>query len=327
MITATAPGKIILFGEHAVVYGHPALAIPVTQVGVTVTIESDLSILDSSNTPIPPRQNWRECISISAPDVGRDGTLATSNADPELDPIDTVIKKVIDLLGVTSLPVMHINISSSIPVASGLGSGAAVSVALIRALSTFLGNALTDEQVNRLTFETEKLYHGTPSGIDNTVITYAKPVYFVKDSEIETFTVGAPLTLVIGDSGVRAATHLAVTAVRNQWRADPHRTGEIFSSIAAIVEQALHAIRIGDIPSIGILMNQNHSLLQALKVSSLELDRLTLAALDHGALGAKLSGGGLGGNMIALVSPENAASVASGLIASGASQTIITRVI
>jgi mevalonate kinase len=326
MISATAPGKIILFGEHAVVYGRPALAIPVMQVGVTVTIEPDQPDLASSNPPIPNSQNWLERISIAAPDIGRYGTLASYPAKPDPDPIAAVIQNVFSALAVDSPPTLHIRITSSIPVASGLGSGAAVSVALIRALASTFGKTLSDEQVNQLAFETEKLYHGTPSGIDNTVITYARPVYFIKNLRIETFTVGAPFTLVIADSGISAATRESVGDVRKLWLAEPDRMERIFSSIADIVDQARLAIQTGDINFLGPLMNQNHALLQELIVSSPKLDLLTAAALSCGALGAKLSGGGRGGNMIALVQPETAYAIAAALRDAGARGTIITQV-
>src|SRR5690606_39028211 len=109
---------------------------------------------------------------------------------------------------------IQINISSTIPVASGLGSGAAVSVALLRALSSFFSLQLTEHQINEMVFESEKLHHGTPSGIDNTVITFNKPVYFVKDQPIETFTVGKPFTIIIADTGIPAPTKESVGDVR-----------------------------------------------------------------------------------------------------------------
>ncbi|OGN72576.1 MAG: mevalonate kinase [Chloroflexi bacterium GWB2_49_20] len=326
MISATAPGKLILFGEHAVVYGRPALAIPLLQVGVTVMIELAGPDPASSHSSTSDSQNWLEHISITAPDIGRYGTLASYASKPEPDPIAAAIGNLFSALGVTTPPAMRIHITSSIPVASGLGSGAAVSVALIRALATSLGKTLSDEQVNQLAFETEKLYHGTPSGIDNTVITYARPVYFVKNLPLETFSVGAPFTLVIADSGIIAATHESVGDVRKLWQAEPVRLEKIFSSIANIVDQARLAIQTGDINFLGPLMNQNHSLLQELTVSSPELDRLTAAALSCGALGAKLSGGGRGGNMIALVQPETAPAIAVALRDAGARGTIITQV-
>ncbi len=166
----SAPGKIILFGEHAVVYGRPALAVPVTQV------HADVEVADSDRPGI-----W-----IDAPDIHLHSDL---NSLPSDHPIASVIHNFFFLSRLSHFPNLNIHISSTIPVASGLGSGAAVTVALVRALSSHLDHPMTDEQVNVFAYEIEKLHHGTPSGIDNTVVTYAKPVYFVKGQPIETFTV------------------------------------------------------------------------------------------------------------------------------------------
>jgi mevalonate kinase len=210
--------------------------------------------------------------------------------------------------------------------AAGLGSGAAASVAVIRALSAFLGHPLSDEQVNKLAYESEKLYHGTPSGIDNNVITYARPVYFVKGRAIKTFRVGAAFTLVIGDTGINAPTKESVGDVRKLWKADQPRWEKIFDRVGEIVWDARQAIERGDCLELGKLMDANHSLLQELTVSSEELDCLVVAARKAGAIGAKLSGGGRGGNMIALVLKENAPALAEALLSAGAKRTITTTV-
>jgi mevalonate kinase len=221
---------------------------------------------------------------------------------------------------------VEISIASTIPVAAGLGSGAAVSVALIRALALHVAHPLTDEQVNELVYEIEKLHHGTPSGIDNTVITYAKPVYFVKGKPMETFNVGKPFTIVIGDTGIPAPTKESVGDVRRLRMHDQHTIENIFNEIAQIALIGRRSIESGRPELLGELMDQNHVYLQALTVSSPELDNLVEAARKAGALGAKLSGSGRGGNMIALVDQPKAESVAGALISAGAKRTIITEV-
>jgi mevalonate kinase len=306
-VKASASGKIILFGEHAVVYNRPALAVPVTQVQV------DVEVLDSD-----PAGIW-----IDAPIIDLHAELTTL---PAGHAIGSVILELFQLLDISPLPSAKINIKSTIPVAAGLGSGAAVSVALIRALSAYLNRPLTDEQVNDLVFEIEKLHHGTPSGIDNTVITFAKPVYFVKGRPIETFTVGKPFTIVIGDTGVPAPTKESVGDVRRLWLEDKNKFETIFDEIGKISQTARQAIESGQPELLGELMNQNHSLLQQLTVSSPELDNLVSAARNSGVLGAKLSGGGRGGNMIALVQKEKAESVSNALLSAGAKRTIITEI-
>jgi mevalonate kinase len=211
-------------------------------------------------------------------------------------------------------------------VASGLGSGAAVTVALVRALSAHLGFPMTDEQINAFAYEIEKLHHGTPSGIDNTVITYARPVYFIKGESLEIFTVGQPFTIVIGDTGISAPTKESVGDVRRLWEADTPAWENVFNEVGRISKQAREAIESGRWDLLGHLMKQNHSLLQEMTVSSPELDGLVSAACNAGALGAKMSGGGRGGNMIALVTPELAETVSSALKTAGAHSTIITQV-
>jgi mevalonate kinase len=307
MTIASAPGKIILFGEHAVVYGRPALAVPVTQVHADVEVAGSV----------------RRGIWIDAPDVDLHAELNTLPSD---HPLASVIHNFLFLWRVSPFPDLEIRISSTIPVASGLGSGAAVTVALARALASHFELLITNEELNAFAYEIEKLHHGTPSGIDNTVITYASPVYFIKGNPIETFRVGKPFTIVIGDTGIRAPTKDSVGDVRKLREADPSRWERDFDQVGGIAQTARELIEKGDTDELGRLMDQNHALLQEMTVSSLELDRLVTAARQAGALGAKMSGGGRGGNMIALVSAEGAGEISRSLQQAGARHTIITRI-
>lgn len=304
---SSAPGKIILFGEHAVVYNRPALAVPVDQVQV------DVEVLDSDQPGV-----W-----IHAPVIDLQAELSTL---PPNHPIATVILTVFQRFGISTFPNINVKIDSTIPVAAGLGSGAAVSVALVRALAGFLDQAISNHDVNSLVFETEKLHHGTPSGIDNTVITYNMPVYYLKGKPIETFKPGKPFTIVIGDTGVPAPTKESVGDVRRLWLRDSNRFETIFNEIAQISTMARHFIESGRPELLGELMNQNHEFLRQMTVSSPELDVLVYAARKADALGAKLSGGGRGGNMIALVEQAEAESVAAVLMSAGAKRTIITEI-
>ena len=219
MTTSSAPGKIILFGEHAVVYGRPALAVPVTQV------HADVDISDSASAGI-----W-----IQAPNIDLHAELNTLPSD---HPIASVIHNLFFLSRVSPFPSLNLNITSTIPVASGLGSGAAVTVALTRALSTHIHYPMTDEQINAFAYEIEKLYHGTPSGIDNTVITYAKPVYFVKGQPIETFQVAKPFTIAIGNTGISAPTKESVGDVRKLWEADKAKWESVFDKAGMLAKEA-----------------------------------------------------------------------------------------
>ncbi len=310
MFSASAPGKIILFGEHAVVYGRPAIAIPLTQLRATAVV-----------TP-----SSRPGIRLIAPDLGQDVML--TDAPPD-DPIAAVIRQVQTAVTLPTLPHMTITVSSQIPIASGLGSGAAITAAVVRALAEFLGLAhlATPAWVSALTYEVEKIHHGTPSGIDNTVVAYEMPVYFVRQqpqNHIEPFTVARPLHLLVADTGVRSSTKIAVGDVRRQWQEHPAKFEALFDGCGRIAQAARAAIETGDVAALGPLMQENHALLQEMTVSSPELDRLVTAAIAAGALGAKLSGAGRGGNMIALVTPATATAVHNALLTAGAKSVLAT---
>ncbi len=307
-ISASAPGKVILFGEHAVVYGQPAIAVPVQQVAAKAIIT-------------PAIQAAAGSVHIDAPQTNVDADLANL---PATDPLAAALRATLDELKVSQPPAFKLRVTSTIPLAAGLGSGAAVSVAIIRAVSAFLGKPLPDERVSALAFEVEKFHHGTPSGIDNTVVTFAKPVYFIKGEPIQTFHVAKPFMLVIADTGVASPTRVSVGAVRAAWEKDKPHFEEIFAAIGAIAKEARSAIENGENVALGPLMDRNHGYLEEIGVSSSELDNLVVAARQVGAQGAKLSGGGRGGNMIALVSESSADKVAAALQAAGAKGIIKT---
>lgn len=315
VISASAPGKVILLGEHAVVYGQPAIAVPVQQVRARVMVSPE---------PLRPAGQVR----LQAPGIGLDSTLEDL---PLTHPLARAIALTLEELGIPRPPAMTIRVTSTIPVAAGLGSGAAVSVALLRALSEFLGHPLPQQRVSDLTFEVEKVHHGTPSGIDNTVITYNAPVYFIRggadlDNRIETLSIGQAFHLVIANTGVPSPTGQVVGDIRRAWEADPDRYNALFQRIGKLVDRARECIEYGLSESLGPLMDENHALLGEIGVSSIELDRLVDAARRAGASGAKLSGGGRGGNMIALVNGDAAGRVVEALQAAGAAQTILTTV-
>ncbi len=303
-----APGKIILFGEHAVVYGEPAIAIPVKNVTATARILPDFSSQPGH-------------IHIQASDIHLDADYSDLSAD---HPLAAAIRFTLQKLSPVHIPSFTIQVSSTIPISAGMGSGAAVSVALIRALSAFLGKPLSVNDVSNITFEVEKIHHGNPSGIDNTVITYEQPVYFIRGNPIDVLTVKHPTYWVIADSGEKTPTHETVSAVRQQHAENPDKYNAIFQKIGDITRQARPALIQGDTGTLGGLMNENQSLLEMLEVSSPTLDTMIQAARSAGALGAKLSGGGRGGNMIALATPSNIPRIEQALKDAGAEQVIST---
>lgn len=326
--SAFAPGKLILCGEHAVVYRRPAIALPLHDVRAVATVA--MSAPGSG-------------ITIDAPDLGRRWLVDGRPSDPLSELVVAALKH----LSVATYPDLTISITSNIPVASGMGSGAAVATAVVRALAQFLAHELPADQVAALVYQSERRFHGTPSGIDNTVIAYERPIWFQRtvDQEpksedqrtsssmahglpptVDFITIAAPLALLIGDTGIRSATSLPVGEVHRRRQAEPARYEVLFDSAAEVALGVRDALVAGDVSAIGPLLDRNHALLQQIGVSSLELDRLVDAARSAGALGAKLSGAGWGGVMLALVTPNSCESVTAALQAAGAVRVLSTTV-
>lgn len=305
-IEASAPGKIILFGEHSVVYGQPAIAVPVSQVRAQCRVDNGTT--GAGVLLLAPNIDRREYLS----EMGEDAPLAT------------VIRRTLTALKFVSPPDVTVTVTSTIPIACGMGSGAAISAAIIRALGEFFQHPFDPQTVSDIAFEVEKIYHGTPSGIDNTVVAFAQPIFFVKGKPIERLTAGAPLTLIIGDTGIKSPTYKVVGDLRARWQKTPAQYEPIFARMGALARTARAAIERGDRSAVGKLMGENHAILRELGISHPKLDALVSAAMDAGALGAKLSGAGWGGNMIALTVPENTADVRAALSTAGAVQVIET---
>ncbi len=308
MTVGRAAGKVILFGEHAVVYGRPAVAVPVTQVGALAQIEN-----------VAQGQG----ITIAAQDLDRVYRLAEAPPD---DALRAIIIGALEHLGVGLEHDLIVTVRSTIPVARGLGSGAAVSTAIVRALAGHFDRWMSSRAVSDLVYETEVLYHGTPSGIDNTVIAFEKPVYFVKGQKMEIFWVGQPFLLVIADTGVSSPTKVAVGEVRQAQEKEPQKYNQLFDRVGAIAQAGRGAIERGEIEDMGRLMDENQSLLRAIGVSSEQLEALIEAARQAGALGAKLSGAGRGGNMIALATVKTCEQISAALRRAGAVNVIVTEV-
>ncbi len=260
-------------------YGRPALAAPVTQVCATAVVAA-----------AEPGSG----LSIHALDLDQEVTLRQ-----EGHPLAKAARAALDWLHLSE-PDWRVDLRSTIPIASGLGSGAAVSVAVMRDIAAAAGRAIPLEEISSLAFEVERLHHGTPSGIDNTVVAYGQPVYFVKGQPPQPFAIGKPFLVAIGDTGIASPTRIAVGDVRTAWQREPGRYEALFDRVGRIVEAAQDAISAGKPEVLGPLMDANHALLQEIGVSSPELDHLVLTARAGGASGAKLCGGGRGGNMIAL---------------------------
>ncbi len=265
---AAAPGKVILLGEHAVVYGRPALAATIGR-SVMVRVAGASSLHSGS--------------AVDGPD----------------DVSEQALLRALQLVGIDSGAV-SVSISTDLPVGVGLGSSAALSVALVRALARYAGRAFDDATVCRHAFEMERIFHAFPSGIDNTVVTYGGVMAFKSGAAPRALRAAASLPLVIALGREPRRTRQTVTALRRRRELAPRMYESIFDDIERLVVEAEGALAGADVGKLGALMNANHELLRRLQVSTDELDVLVGFARAHGAAGAKLTGGGGGGAIICL---------------------------
>jgi mevalonate kinase len=331
VIAASAPAKLILCGEHAVVYGRPAIALPLASIRARVEI-----------LPARPHSG----ILIQARDLRRRWYVRPESSNPLSQLIIGTLTKLAPELAVGSnrFPALKLIIHSTIPIASGMGSGAAVATALVRALAAHLGHELSPAEISALVYASERRFHGTPSGIDNTVVAYEQPIWFQRTEDerpktegadsssvfgpssplIEPIAIAAPFTLLVADTGVRSATRAPVGEVRRRWEGEPARYEALFDQVAGLVVRARAALAAGDLTTLGVLLSENHALLAQVGVSSPELDALVAAAQGAGALGAKLSGAGWGGVMLALVAAGTREQVARALRQAGARRVLET---
>lgn len=274
--------KIIAFGEHAVVYGAPAIALPVTRLATTVQAHDD------------------------ADGIRIESSLHTGSADdaPErLAPVIAAIRAALRHVAPDTAGV-RVRIGSSIPHERGLGSSAAVAAAIARAIASLAGRELDADECHRIVQEAEHVAHGSSSGLDAHAVIADGPIVF-RQGEVSALDFGAPMTFVIADSGIPGSTSEAVGGVRRRRDADPEGIDAIVRDLAAGAERAVTAIDAGDAVAVGAEMNRAHEGLIALGVSTSDLDGLVAAARDAGAHGAKLTGGGLGGCVIALAESES----------------------
>ena len=220
------------------------------------------------------------------------------------------IKNVIEHLKIdTANQKLEITFAGDLIAASGVGASAAQCTSLARALNDTFNLKLDDEKINEAAYEGERAYHGTPSGIDNTASTYGGLIWFVKNlsggkNTMDILRSLKKMPLVIANSGITASTTEVVADVRRLKEANPEKFKKIFSEYKVLSEKAKEALLKGDIATLGNLMNQNHKLLQKITVSGDINDKLVDIALKNGAIGAKMTGTGRGGLVIALAENE-----------------------
>ncbi len=288
MATGSGKGKTILFGEHFVVYGLPALA-----AGIASETTAEIIRVRSFGWKLvdkrPAMPGYKE-----------------KKYEEQKTSIDNMLKHLnID----TSKTGFQINLGGDLVCASGIGASAASCVAIARALNDEYSLELDDDQINETAYIGEMGYHGTPSGLDNTVSTFGGLIWFVRDlgggpPKFEKLKLGKSANLVIASTGLTASTKVVVGDVKKRKDADPDWFDSISEEYTQLVSDARRALIGLNFDKVGTLMNRNHDLLQQLTVSCKELDSLVDIARANGAIGAKMTGTGRGGNMIALAPDE-----------------------
>ncbi len=288
-----ACGKCILLGEHFVVYGTPALALPVTSVGIEARVEE-------SGEP------------------GWELHTSTDLVDEDAQRSRQMLASAVRDLGLDPHAPRRVVVESTIPLGHGLGSSAAFSVSLVGAIAAAAGRELSPDELRQRAHALEKLVHGTPSGIDDAVVTVQKPVWFVRGETVEVLRPPAQPRLVLASSGAPGSTGQAVAMVRGLSEARPDPFSVLCKQAGEAAHQGRQALMSGDWPALGRCMDKVHALLQQIGVSTVALDRLVDAALEAGALGAKLTGSGMGGFAMALVGESDERAVARALADAGA---------
>ncbi len=276
-------GKVILFGEHFVVHGVPGI----------------VSAIDSTTDAEVKRIS--EGIAINDERKGAKGYTEKKKAHQK-ESMERLLKTMgIDPRGAA----LEIWLGGNLPGFSGIGASAASSVAIARALAEEYEMDLSDERTNEIAYEAEKAYAGTPSGIDNTAATYGGLIWFRRNlkggpNTIEKLGLREPVEIIIGNTGIVANTKEMVAGVADRKKRNPEKYNPLFRQSEELAFAARRALEEFDLRRVGRLMNENHRLLQEIEVSCEELDYLVNLAREQGALGAKLTGGGGGGCMVAL---------------------------
>ena len=280
-----AHSKIILIGEHAVVYGYPAISLPLLEVEVTCRV-------------VPATTPWRLF---------------------EEDTLSMAVYASLEYLNIKDAYI-RCQIDSAIPEKRGMGSSAAISIAAIRAVFDYYQAELPHDVLEILVNRAEMIAHMNPSGLDAKTCLSDQPIRFIKNVGFEELAMDLSAYLVIADTGVYGHTREAIQVVESKGK----EALPFLYALGELTQQAEEAIKARDAVKLGDILTKAHVNLKEIGVSSLEADALVETALEHGALGAKMSGGGLGGCIIALVADyRQAQDLAERLEEKGSIQTWI----
>lgn len=289
---AVGHGKIILLGEHGVVHGRPALAAGLAR-GCTATA---VPAAADRLTVLP----WG----------------VTVDSEPERDDEHATLRAAFRAVlasgwdgGVDRAGHFHVTARLEIPAGAGLGASAALSVAVVRALDAAAGASRDDAAVGasrddaavvEASLAWERQFHGNPSGVDSAMAVYGGVALYLRGQPLHSVSIGCPLWLVVGHSGQAPSTADMVASVARQHGRAPAKVDKIFDGMEAVVNNGRSALAEGNLRDLGQLMELNQKLLNSLMLSTTAIEEMCGCARDAGALGAKLTGGGGGGCMIAL---------------------------
>lgn len=300
MGTGRAHAKVILLGEHAVVYGAPAIAIPLPQLTVTANV-----------------------VRLSHPTAGS-GEIAFTPADAAPPMAEETVASLGDLVarfkevaGIDDPAPLSLLVDCMIPPGRGLGSSAACARAVVLALADLFDRELDADTVFHLVQTAETTAHGKSSGID-ALVTGATGLIGYTSGVAQDLVCGFDGVFVVGDSGVSSRTKDAIEHVQRAFEADPQTEAQFMRRVRSLTDEGLRSLTGGQAEIFGAKLTENHALLRDIGLSTDHIDALVDTALRAGGRGAKISGGGLGGCMVALTeSPEDAAAVAAALRAAG----------
>lgn len=302
--------KVILFGEHSVVYGHSAIALPLKNLRMRAVVTScneSLAPASCESSASAPREslasttNLDSHITLSCLDF----TGKLSEIPARFNSIRTAIRASLEFAG-WSGENLHIFTESDFPAERGLGSSAAAAGAVIRAILDYYGVAASDDEIFKLTQTAECVAHGRSSGLDATATAASWPVRFSRGC-FDRMEINMRAWLVLADSGCKGMTRETVEALRSRLESNPVEVGSQLNKLGEIAAVAEDDLAFGRIENMGKQMTFAHRILADLGISTAKLDALVDAACQHGALGAKLTGGGGGGCVIALADSEDAA--------------------
>ena len=306
--TGAAPGKLVLFGEHAVVYGRPAVAASLG-CGLGATVEGH-----------------QAGATLSIPRWGKSGLTVRLAEDRGIEAVARAFRIALEVVGLGPESPVHVTLAGRLPLGVGLGSSAAFAVSVLRGLADFEGVTLSIEALMEGALAVEQVFHGNPSGMDHTVVTHGGCLRFQR-SQAPAFVpiaCAVPVPVVIASTPRLGTTREAVEKVRGRYDAHPEPYERLFDTIAQITDAGITALGAGDFAALGRLFDLNHGCLNACGVSSVENERMVNLARDAGALGAKLTGAGCGGAVVA-ITPDNGDAVETALLEAGfaAFQTVV----